>query len=106
MVRGSGGRSFQRCGAVLDNVSAIIMISLAVLLISAKGVGWRPRPIYRDSKKKSAPDCRERRAQSTNKASVSKRMTGAYSFIYIKPMIFKTKGRKPWSSVLANDRVD
>ena len=51
MVRGSGGRSFQRRGAVLDNVSAIIMISLAVLLISAKGVGWRPRPIYRDSKK-------------------------------------------------------
>jgi len=26
MVRGSGGRSFQRRGAVLDNDSAIIMI--------------------------------------------------------------------------------
>ena len=45
MVRSSGGRSFQRHGAVLDNDSAIIMISLAVLLISAKGVGWRPQPI-------------------------------------------------------------
>ncbi len=29
MVRGSGGRSFQRRGAVMDNDSAIIMISLA-----------------------------------------------------------------------------
>ena len=37
MVRGPGGRSFQRRGTVLDNDSAIIMISLAVLLISAKG---------------------------------------------------------------------
>ena len=56
MVRGSGGRSFQRRGAVLDNDYAIIIvISLAVLLISAKGVGWRPQPIYRDSNKKSGP---------------------------------------------------
>ena len=45
MVRSSGGRSFQRRGAVLENDSAIIIISLAVLLISAKGVGWRPQPI-------------------------------------------------------------
>ena len=88
----SGGRSFQRRGAVLDNDSAIIMISLAVLLISAKGVGWRPQPIYRDSNKNSAPGCRDRRAEC--KASVSKRMIGAYSFIYIKPMIFKSNGRK------------
>ena len=61
---GSGGRSFQRRGAVFDNDSAIIMISLAVLLISAKGVGWRTQPIYRDSNKNSAPGCRDRRAQS------------------------------------------
>jgi len=61
----SGGWSFQRLGAVLDNESAIIMISLAVLLISAKGVGWLPQPIYRDSRKKSAPGLRDRRAQST-----------------------------------------
>ena len=51
-------------GAVMDNDSAIIMISLAVLLISAKGVGWRPQPIYRDSNKNSAPGFRDRRAQS------------------------------------------
>ena len=38
MVRGPDGRSFQRRGAVLDNDSAIIIISLPVLLISAKGV--------------------------------------------------------------------
>ena len=32
MVRGSGGRSFKRRDAVLDNDSAIIRISLAGLL--------------------------------------------------------------------------
>jgi len=64
MVRGSGGGSFQRRGAVFDNDSAIIMISLAVLLISAKGVGLRPQPIYRDSNKNSDPGCRDRRAHS------------------------------------------
>ena len=62
MVRGSGGRSFQRRAAVLDNDSAIIIISLAVLLNSArKGVGWRPQPIYRDSNKKAVTG--ERRVQ-------------------------------------------
>ena len=53
-----------RRGAVLDNDCAIIMISLAVLFISAKGVGWRPQPIYRDFNKNSAAGCHDRRAQS------------------------------------------
>src|SRR6218665_2229765 len=105
MVRGSGGRSFQRRGAVMDNESAIVMISLTVFLIFAKGVGWRPQPIYRDSNKHSATGL-PLPASAECKASVFKRMIGAYSFIFIKPMIFKTKGGKPWSSVLANDRVD
>src|SRR6218665_3039546 len=97
MVRGSGGRSFQRRGAVMDNESAVVMISLTVFLIFAKGVGCRPQPIFRDSNKLSAPGCRYRRAQSA-KPVYLERMIGAYSFIFIKPMIFKTKGRKPWSS--------
>jgi len=47
-----------------SNDSAIIMMSLAVLLISAKGIGRRPEPIYRDSSKNSGPGCRDRQAQS------------------------------------------
>jgi len=37
-----------------SNDSAIVMMSLAVLLISAKGKGRRQEPIYRDSSKNPA----------------------------------------------------
>ena len=47
-----------------SNDSAIIMTSLAVLPISANGIGRRPEPIYRDSSKNSGPRCRDWQAQS------------------------------------------